>query len=249
MRRFYLSPDALTAPEPVLTGPDANHIKNVLRLQPGHGIAVFDGQGNAWEANIRTVDPDRVTIALGNPLPSHTDGPAPIILAQALLKANKMDPLVRQITELGVAHWAPFMAERSVPSPDSKRMEKKRSRWRTIAQEALKQCGRNRMPEINGIVSFDHILTMSKDCDVRLIFWEDETAPVDLRSLAQAIPRPGRILIILGPEGGFTPSEIARARTANLQCATLGPRILRAETATLAACTLIQFLFGDLGPQ
>jgi 16S rRNA (uracil1498-N3)-methyltransferase len=246
MRRFYLPPEALNTPEPVISGPDANHIKNVLRLKPGQTIAVFDGQGNAYEAVIRTLSTDSVAISPGAAVRSEPNRPVEITLAQALLKSGKMDTLVRQITELGIARWAPFIAERSVPRPDPGRAGKKRARWETIAREAMKQCGRNRMPEVGGVAGFDDILEMTTDTDLSLIFYEAEKTPIDLLSLSESMPRPKTLLIIVGPEGGFTESEIERAEAFNILRGSLGPRILRAETAALAAATLIQFLFGDM---
>lgn len=246
MRRFYLPPEALKTPEPIISGPDANHIKNVLRLKPGQTIVVFDGRGNAHEAVINAISADGVAISPGPAMPPAPDRSVKITLAQALLKSGKMDTLVRQITELGIARWAPFIAERSVSSPDPRRADKKRARWETIAREALKQCRRNRMPEIGGVVGFDDILKLTADTDLSLIFYEAEKAPIDLLSLRESMPRPETLLIIVGPEGGFTESEMEQARAFNIPCGSLGPRILRAETAALAAAALVQFLFGDM---
>lgn len=249
MRRFYLPPEAWQSAEPLLTGLDANHIRNVLRLNPGDAIAVFDGRGMVCNAAIRRISGEGVAISLGAASTSETTPPVAITLAQALLKSGKMDALVRPLTELGIARWAPFLAERSVPSPDSKRSEKKRARWETIAREAMKQCRRNRMPEIKTVARFDDILEMTAGSDLSLIFHEDETAPADLLSLRESMPGPASILVIIGPEGGFAPSEIEQAGARDILNASLGPRILRAENAAVVAVALVQFLFGDMGPR
>jgi 16S rRNA (uracil1498-N3)-methyltransferase len=246
MRRFYLPPETLDRPTPLITGADANHIRNVLRLRPGHTIALFDGLGNAYSATITDISAEAVAVSLGPKLGSDTESPVAITLAPALLKSGKMDTLLRQTTELGISRWAPFIADRSVPAPDSRRAEKKRSRWQSIARESMKQCRRNRMPEIGGIVGWDEILGMADDADLSLIFWEGEDEPADLLSLKKTSPPPETILVIVGPEGGFTGSEVRRARDRNILSVSLGPRILRAETAVLTACALVQYLFGDL---
>jgi 16S rRNA (uracil1498-N3)-methyltransferase len=246
VRRFYLPPEALNRPTPVITGADANHIRNVLRLRPGRTIALFDGLGSAYEATIIDMSAEAVAVSLGPKLGSDTESPVAITLAPALLKSGKMDPLLRQATELGISRWMPFIAERSVPAPDHRRTEKKRTRWQTIAREAMKQCRRNRMPEIGGIFAWDAILDVADTSDLSLMFWEGEGDPADLLSLSETAPRPETILVIIGPEGGFTDSEIRRARDRDILSLSLGPRILRAETAILTACALVQYLFGDL---
>ena len=146
-----------------------------------------------------------------------------------------------------MTRWIPFFSERSVPRPDKKRLAARLQRWQKIAQESFKQCGRSILPEISPPVSFEEVLALGQACTLKYIFWENESQ-VLLQKSDIRLPKPGyRIIIVLGPEGGFTPQEIEKAKDRGFEVAGLGPRILRAETATLAACTLMQYLYGDLG--
>jgi 16S rRNA (uracil1498-N3)-methyltransferase len=169
------------------------------------------------------------------------------MVAQAFLKEKKMDDLVRKLCELGVAKWIPFFSQRSIPRPDASRLAGRRRRWQRIAAEALKQCRRADLPEIGEALSFEAVLDVGQTCDLNIVFWENESCPLN-SSLGSDGKHPiKKILLMLGPEGGFTQHEIQMAANSGFVAAGLGPRILRAETATLAAVTLAQYLFGDMG--
>jgi len=166
-------------------------------------------------------------------------------LAQAYLKDKKMDQLARRLTELGVTRWLPFMAQRSIPSPDEKRGQARYQRWQKISQEAVKQCRRSRPMRIETPVSFAEAMEISRTCDLKLFFWEGpETQPLQ-RPADQ--PMPAKVFVMIGPEGGFDLAEYRAAQVQGFRMVGMGPRILRAETAAVAACTLVQFLFGDMG--
>jgi len=247
MRYFYIEQPEAEQPAPVITGPDARHIKNVLRLKPGDRIGLFDGRGFDYDARIVKLSPGSVEISVLDRFPSKAESPVQITVAQAYLKNRKMDTIVRQITELGIYKWIPFISERSVPRPDRKRLSTRGERWRKIAKEALKQCKRGRLPEIGETVSFDEVLHLGVAGGLKIAFWENESGPItSILPPASENPLAG-IFLLIGPEGGFTSLEIEKARTFGFVIAGLGPRILRAETATLAACTLLQYLFGDMG--
>ncbi len=245
MKCFYIDPSSFAAPSLVISGSDAKHIKNVLRLKPGDKIMLFDGKGLEYEAEIVALASKNVEVSVIQSLSSASESPVQIIVAQSFLKDRKMDGLVRQLTELGIAKWIPFISDRSVPRPDKKRLADRTKRWKKIAGEALKQCRRSCVPEIGSTVSFENILNIGRMCDLKIIFWENETVPLDFTFLPH-IRNDGTIFVMLGPEGGFTPHEVEIARASGFITAALGPRILRAETATIAACTLLQYFFGDL---
>ena len=158
-----------------------------------------------------------------------------------------MDDLVRKLCELGVARWIPFFSQRSIARPDASRLAGRSRRWHRIAAEALKQCRRIDLPAIAAACSFNEVLDYSKACDLKIVFWENESAPLRRDIESKEKPSNGKILLMLGPEGGFTRGEIELAQRSGFIVAGLGPRILRAETATLAAVTLVQYLFGDMG--
>jgi len=247
MRYFFIKQSDLAGSKAIVKGSDAHHIKNVLRLKPGDKIGLFDGTGLNYETRIVNILPKSVEVSVIRSFPSATESSVDITVAQALLKDRKMDLLVRQLTELGIARWIPFIAKRSVPRPDEKRLITRIERWKKIAKEAAKQCKRCRPPKIDATVSFEEVLNLGKDSDLKIVFWEEESKPVDKELSVSNVKPAEKIFILLGPEGGFTLKEVESAKARGFITAALGPRILRAETATVAACTLLQYLFGDMG--
>jgi 16S rRNA (uracil1498-N3)-methyltransferase len=247
MRYFFIEQSDFTDSKAVVKGSDAHHIKNVLRLKPGDKIGLFDGTGLNYETRIVTLLPKSVEVSVIRRFSSTAESSVQITVAQALLKDRKMDLLVRQLTELGITRWIPFIAKRSVPRPDQKRLVTRTERWKKIAQEAVKQCKRCRSPEIDATVSFEEVLNLAKDNDLKIVFWEEELKPVNKELPVFDLKTLEKIFILLGPEGGFTLKEVENAKKSGFITASLGPRILRAETATIAACTLLQYLFGDMG--
>ncbi len=249
MRRFFIEqPVGICgrhAPERLsVSGSDANHIKNVLRLKLGDNIILFDGSGNEYEAEIIHMEPGRVDVSVLRSTSSLTESTVRITVAQGFLKDKKMDDIVRHLTELGITGWLPVIAQRSVSRPDSRRLDARAERWKKIATEALKQCRRTCIPDIQPAVSFKEAVFMGKDYDLKFIFWENETLLWDCRT---PVRHGATIFILLGPEGGFTQDEVETAAASGFVTASLGPRILRAETAAIAACTLVQYFFGDMG--
>ncbi|MBS3754980.1 MAG: 16S rRNA (uracil(1498)-N(3))-methyltransferase [Desulfobacterales bacterium] len=242
MRRFYIHPEQLDKAEPRITGKDIRHIRDVLRLSPGDTIRLLDGSGRMFDARIAAFEENAVRVALLNRVEARNESALELIVAQGFLKDRKMDDLVRQITELGATRWIPMITERTVARPDAKRMEKRIQRWQAIAVEAVKQCGRSMVPKIDSMTGFKNVLGLAGTVDLPVFFWERATAPMDQPPEI----RPASVLLVLGPEGGFTEAEAGQAKARGLRFATLGPRILRAETAALTTTALAQYLFGDL---
>jgi len=247
MRYFFVESKALKKSLAVIEGSEVRHIKNVLRLKPGDKIRVFDGEGFEYDANIHRFLADRVAIKIRRKFQGTKESPLQIAVAQALLKEKKMDRLLRHLCELGVTQWIPFISERSVPKPDPKRLPVRVERWNKIVKESLKQCRRTTLPEISETLTFEEVMSYGRSCDLMIIFYENESASLNSIISSSPQPLPQKILLIMGPEGGFSDQEIANAKADGCRVAGLGPRILRAETATLAACTLFQYLFGDMG--
>jgi 16S rRNA (uracil1498-N3)-methyltransferase len=247
MRRFFIEQAPLVGDTAVLSRTDSKHISSVLRLKPGVGIVLFDGTGIEYEAKIVAASSDRVSVAILKRIAGDSESPVSITVAQGFLKEKKMDELVRALTELGINRWMPFFAERSVPRPSEHRLSARTDRWRAIAREALKQCRRSRLPEILGAGSFNDVIRLSAESELKIAFWEKavDSIPIELNWKTGGYYR--RVFILLGPEGGLTDAEILSATAAGFKVVTLGPRILRAETATMAACSLMQYLLGDLG--
>jgi 16S rRNA (uracil1498-N3)-methyltransferase len=247
MRYFFIEPTALQKPIVAIEGSEVRHIKNVLRLKPGDMIRLFDGEGFEYEAIIRRFLANRIEIKITHKFPGTKESPLQIAVAQALLKEKKMDRLLRHLCELGVTQWIPFISERSVPKPDPKRLPVRVERWNKIVKESLKQCRRTTLPEISKTLTLDEVKDYGRSCDLMIIFYENESASLNSIISSSPQPVPQKILLIMGPEGGFSDLEITKAKADGCRVAGLGPRILRAETATLAVCTLFQYLFGDMG--
>ncbi|MFA6009137.1 MAG: 16S rRNA (uracil(1498)-N(3))-methyltransferase [Desulfobacteraceae bacterium] len=247
MRRFYIDKNQVNRNEALLTGQDAKHLRDALRLQSGDKVCLFDGTGHEYLSEITSISQDSVQLNILD----HTyesESPVRITLAQAFLKDKKMDTLVRQVSELGISQWLPYQAARSVAKPDNERLKARKERWIKIVKESLKQCGRSRLPEICDTVSFKDALSMVSHCDLKILFWEKSGTPLsELSADVQAINKNcSSVCIFLGPEGGFEDKEVEMAKQNGFVTLSLGPRILKADTASLAACALVQHLFGDM---
>ncbi|MEE9566186.1 MAG: 16S rRNA (uracil(1498)-N(3))-methyltransferase [Desulfobacteria bacterium] len=246
MRRFFLDREMILSEKPTLTGPDVKHIRTVLRLKPGEEIFLFDGKGSEYRARITASTPKTIILSVLERFPSISESPVEITIGQGLLKAKKMDRIVRQVTELGIYALIPLLAKRSVPRPRPERWAEKEQRWETIAQESLKQCGRSQMPCLEPPTSFKELVAVSRTHDLKIIFHEGN--PGEESNLYLNDPRDVRsVLALIGPEGGFTPNEVQMALEGGFVSVSLGPRILKADTAVVAVCAVLQYAFGDAG--
>ena len=210
----------------------------VLRLRPGDAAVLLDGAGRRWSARIEKLDRREALLRTTGRLPDGGESPLEIVLGQALLKGAKMDWVVQKATELGVTRIVPLVTERSQP-----RRQDRCERWRRIAAAAAAQCGRTLVPEISPPADVADFAVPGAEAGV--VFWEGSASP-----LREAIGREGgpvrKVRLLVGPEGGLTADEVRSAREAGWRDATLGPRILRAETGAVIAVALLQFLLGDL---
>lgn len=248
MRRFFIPSHNLSDDNPVITGDDAGHIRNVLRLKPGDEIELIDGTGLECDARIIRMSAGKVDVSILRRRLSESLPTLRLIIAQAVLKDNKLDGIIRQITEMGIHEWVPYSAHRSVPFLNAQRIRARKDRWEKIAIEALKQCRRSSLLKIADLMTYEEMLAYSQNCDIKLMFWEDESPsrPFELPDFSASPIQ--SVMAIIGPEGGFTPEEIATARACGYSTVSLGPRILKADTATLAVSTLLQYGYGDMKP-
>lgn len=244
MRRFYIPPGQMGKDESVITGPDAHHVRDVLRLQPNQWVVVFDGTGREYQAQILSMDRKEIRVAMRSPVKTDVEPAFELAFAQGYLKDKKMDGLVRQLTELGVDRWVPFLSRRSIPVPHQKRLEGRYQRWQKISLEALKQCGRNRAMALDPVASFGDALKHARSYDLKIIFWEASKTATPMDHIINTDPT--SVFLMVGPEGGFGSDEIKMAENEGFRVIGLGPRILRAETAALAAAVIAQYMFGDL---
>jgi 16S rRNA (uracil1498-N3)-methyltransferase len=246
VRRFFLEKEDILSEKPTLRGPDVKHIRTVLRLKPGDDLFLFDGKGWEYRALITASTSKAVVLSVVETFRSTSESPAQISIGQSLLKAKKMDNVVRQVTEVGAHALIPIMTQRSVPQPKPERWAEKERRWRTIAWESLKQCGRSQTPRLDSPLSFGVLVRSSQAYNRRFIF-HDDRAESALATFTKETTKGLGVLALIGPEGGFTPEEVDMALDAGFRCVSLGPRILKADTAVVAACTILQYLFGDMG--
>ena len=244
LRRFFINPTDITGKTAQLTGPEAHHLRTVLRLTPGEPITFFDGTGARYQARIEGIHKDRVTATI---IEQTQDLPPKVglHLGQALLKGQKMDLILQKATELGVDAIWPFSSEHGIGKPPR---DTQMERWQRIILEACKQCDRAKPPEIHTPRELSDLMAQSPPCDTRLIFWEHESQKSLHEVLTDKAKDCRSLFFLLGPEGGFSETEVACARQEGFIPVSLGPRILRAETATLAATAILQFTLGNLNP-
>lgn len=247
--RFYVA-GAPWQPGLELDLPDdvARQARDVLRLQPGDTLRLLDGAGGEYPATIVAVERRRVAVRLEQRSAGGAEPPVRVVLCQGVLKADKLEWVLQKGTELGVAAFVPLLTERAVAAADQMG-EAKRRRWVRIVAEAMEQCGGTVLPELDQPRPLMHALAPLPPGALALIPWEEERATT-LRGAVEAAraaaPDLREVHLFIGPEGGFSAGEVALARRHGAVPVTLGPRILRAETAAVAAVTLALDAFGAL---
>ena len=241
MPKFFVSPSELQGNFLVLTGENANHAK-VLRLKTGEHVTVCDGQGTDYSCTVSDVSGEQVSLVVHAKTPSEAEPPVYCRVFMALSKADKFEHVVQKATELGASEIIAFPSARSVVKFDEKTLSKKLDRWQKIADSAAGQSGRGRIPKVLAAKDFAQALTMAGQSELVLLPYENEQQ-LSIRSALSAASCKS-ISIITGPEGGFEPSEIALAQAQNVRICTLGPRILRCETAPLCALTAALYACG-----
>lgn len=243
MRRFFI--DMPLQAEVTITGADVRHIRKVLRLRIGDVITVTDPAGEAGAAKITGFTEDGVLLALQEIVPEKKESPIRVFLAQGLPKSDKMDYIVQKTVELGIAGIYPLAAEHSVVQYSEAKGQARTERWQRIATEAAKQCGRSMVPTVNPMQSLQEILNHHASDSTVIMLYEGECS----FGLKEAlVGRPDeRYVLLVGPEGGFSRDEVTLAREHGVHIVTMGPRILRTETAAVAAVTAVMYEHGDLG--
>ena len=232
--RLYVS-DAGAGRVVALPADEAHHVKNVLRLGTGAAVRIFDGRGAEWDGRVDNVSRAGVAVAVGAPVAATREPPVRVTLAIGLLKGEQMDDVVRDATMLGAAAIAPVTSAYVAASWSSARLESARERWRRVAIASARQCGRAVVPDIAPVRSFDAVLDAHRDD--RVVICLEPGANASGKDDDDASARPESALLCVGPEGGWSAPEIARARSSGARLLQLGPRTLRAETAPVVALT------------
>lgn len=242
MPRIWVSSAELEGPSVTLEvqGEAHRYLSRVLRVQSGDAVDLFDGRGLEVGATVTRVGPRDLTLALGErrhmPMP---DAP-PVTLLQGLPRAERMDLIVQKAAELGAARVVPVRTARSAAGQQA-RLE----RWERIAREAARQCGRAELLALAPLLSLAEAIEGLPPGGTRVVPWEEAPGAPGLHALVPA--HPTSVAVLIGPEGGLTREEVALATSAGFEIATLGPRILRTETAAIAALAAIQSQVGGLG--
>lgn len=241
MHRFFVPPDALKEGEVVLRGELAHQVRDVLRLRPGEEIVTLDNTGAAFRVQLESVGRDTARGRVVERVEVGSEPRTRIVLYQALVKADKFEWVLQKGTEAGVAGFVPVRTRRAVADHVG---ASKRTRWRRILKEAAEQAGRARIPTLGEVLSLSAALEQARaGGGLRLVPYEGEKR----RSLRAVLtPPPERVSLLIGPEGGLEEAEVAEAEAHGFLPVTLGPRILRTETAGLAAAAAILFACGDM---
>jgi 16S rRNA (uracil1498-N3)-methyltransferase len=253
LTRVYVDAPVAAGKRVVVEGSAANHIARVLRLRSGDSLTVFDGSGGEFGARIEEFRKEAVVVAVEEHRPLDRESPLPLTLVQGISRGERMDWIIQKATELGASRIVPVFTKRSVVRLDEKQAERKLQHWRAITVAACEQCGRNRIPDLAAPVDFFDMLagdssgrpdsaghTDSAGSTRLLLSPTGDLRIDDLQDVGKGIT------VLIGPEGGLEEVEQEAAIAAGFKAVRLGPRVLRTETAAIAALTIIQRYFGDL---
>lgn len=227
-----------------ITGRDFNHISHALRLQPGDYIIVNDGSGIDYQVCLKNFSKSSVSGEIIKREVNKNEPGVNITLAQAIPKKRNMEVVIEKCTEIGIKEIIPLQTERTVVRLSANKKNKRIKRWQRIAREAAKQSERGIIPQIRDLHSISELSTLKGDFDLILVCWTGEKEKDLKKIMSKSSSKPDNILIVIGPEGGFTCQEVNELDGVNL---TLGPRILRTETAGPVALTMILYELGEMG--
>jgi 16S rRNA (uracil1498-N3)-methyltransferase len=227
----------------VLPSQAAEHLIRVLRLPPGAPFTLFNGAGGEFSAALGEPNGKRVSAHVLAHTVVERESPLRITLLQGIARGERMDLIVQKATELGVSRVVPVLAERSVVKLDAKQRLRKREHWQAIAVSACEQCGRNRVPEVGEPMALGDAIAALPPGDSRFLLAADGDA--SLATSAQRNPL-SPVVLLIGPEGGLADNETSHARAQGFSACRMGPRVMRTETAGLAALALLQAVLGDL---
>lgn len=239
--RIYVDQKLRAGREVRLPDQAGEHVARVLRLERGAPLILFNGDGYEFDASLASLAKHAVTAEVGHGREAMRESPLPLTLAQAIARGEKMDWILQKATELGVARVVPIVTERTEVKLDAERAERRMAHWRSVVAGACEQSGRNRLPELDAPLALDRWLaTLGEDPALRLALLPEAGA-----TLRQFPSVENGAILAVGPEGGFTANDVALLTQAEFHGLRLGPRILRTETAGMAALAALQALFGD----
>ena len=243
MPKFFVSVDETRENFLVLTGENAAHARS-LRLKAGETVTVCDGAGQDLQCVVSDVSPGQISLVVRSRAASNAEPAVFCSVYMAYAKADKLEHVIQKATELGAGEIVAFPSSRCVSRPDEKSLGKKLERWQKIAASAAEQSGRGRIPQVLALPSFADAVKRAAGCELALLPYENEHALSLRRAVGEAAFE--TVSIMTGPEGGFSEDEVRLAQEAGMQICTLGPRILRCETAPLCALSAVLYAAGAL---
>jgi len=246
LRRFFVPRGDFKDQKVYIKDSDAHHLTQVLRLKEGEKVIVFDGTGVEYQIIINSIASGLVVGEIQGVTSSVRDSRINVTLVQGIPKGDKMELIIQKCTELGIAKIIPVLTQRTVVKLDDEKRERRRDRWQKIAQEASKQCKRATVPQIGEISTWDKYLNQIDNNEAILVLWENETTG-SIKSYLQENKDISQLTMVIGPEGGLAQPEVEKLLAMGAQTVSLGPRILRTETAGLAALVMVLYELGDLG--
>lgn len=242
MARFFVEPEQVFENSISIFGDDVKHISKVLRLRVNEEITVCDKCGNDYECSLQEISSDKVVAKILSKKKNVAEADIEITLFQGLPKSDKMDLIIQKCVELGISKIVPVITKRAVSRPSDG--DKKIIRWQKIAAEAAKQCGRGIIPEVGKMISFADAVKLCDDEKVLAIMPYECEAENKIKNALKETEKK-KIFVYIGPEGGFDESEVNLAENSGIKLVTLGPRIMRTETAPIAVCSVIMYEIGD----
>ena len=236
--RFYVAPPLAAGTSRTLADEAAHHAVRVLRVRAGEPVTLFDGRGGEYAARVSAIERLRVQVEVLEHQPIEREPPLRVTLIQGVSSGDRMDFTIRKAVELGVAEIRPVLAAASVARPKGERAASRLEHWQKIAISACEQCGRNRIPTVHSLAAIGDVRT---DSNLKILLSPTATLPLSQACRAEA----ETVAIATGPEAGFNEAEERLFRDAGFVPASLGPRVLRTETAALAALAALNALRGD----
>lgn len=238
--RIYVDMEISTDAPVILPKEPANHLANVLRLKPGHPVVLFNGDGNEYSGVIQDISKKQTSIYVDARLGISVESPLQIHLAQGISKGERMDLVMQKAAELGVTEITPIITKRCPIKLNAERWDKKFQHWQKVIISGCEQCGRNQLPKLNQPLSFMEFINQSTN-QIRMIM--HPKAEQRIANFARTVEG---FRLLIGPEGGLSDTELYQASEFGYQKILMGPRVLRTETAAIAAISILQAQFGDI---
>lgn len=240
-RRFFVDPHLLTTKQISIEGAVARQVNRVLRLKTDDHIILLDGLGNSYDARIILSTPQLLNAQIVDKRIGDGEPVLELVLASCVPKSDRIELIVQKCTELGISEMMLIRSERTVVRLDESGGLKKTERLGKIAAEAAEQCGRSMIPRLRGVIDFDDLTRRVADFDLAIIAWEEEDKSSSLRDVLRTNVGAKSVLLIVGPEGGLTSSEVELAKSAGAVSVSFGSRVLRTDTAAIAGCAAIMY--------